>query len=54
MLLAVALGRRITVRHGAGSIVLAAPGPEGFADVGGLVVEEERLVIDDLSEFLAG
>ncbi|SNQ50319.1 putative epimerase, PhzC/PhzF [Frankia canadensis] len=53
MLLAVTLGRRLTVHHGAGSIVLAAPGPEGFADVGGLVVEDERLVIDDVEGFLA-
>jgi predicted PhzF superfamily epimerase YddE/YHI9 len=54
MLLAAVLGRRLEIRHGAGSIVLAAPGPAGFADVGGLVVEDETLVIGDLDEFLAG
>ncbi|EIV94515.1 PhzF family phenazine biosynthesis protein [Frankia sp. QA3] len=54
MLLAAALGRRLTIRHGAGSIVLAQPGPPGFADVGGLVVEDETRVVPDLDEFLAG
>ncbi len=54
MRLAAALGRRLTVRHGAGSIVLAQPGPPGFADVGGLVVEDETRVVSDLDEFLAG
>ncbi|CAO5156925.1 putative epimerase, PhzC/PhzF [Frankia sp. AiPs1] len=54
MLLAARLGRRLTIRHGVGSIVLAAPGPEGFADIGGLVVEDEAVHIEDLDEFLAG
>lgn len=52
MLLAARLGRRLQVRHGVGSIVLAAPGPAGFVDVGGLVVEDQTRTIDDLDEFL--
>ncbi|MCK9875578.1 PhzF family phenazine biosynthesis protein [Frankia sp. Ag45/Mut15] len=53
MLLAARLERRLTIRHGIGSIVLAGPGPEGFADIGGLVVEDETLHIDHLDDFLA-
>ncbi|MCK9896663.1 PhzF family phenazine biosynthesis protein [Frankia sp. AgB32] len=54
MLLAAALDRRLEIRHGVGSVVLAAPGPAGFVDVGGLVVEDETRLIDDLDELLAG
>ncbi|ABD09675.1 phenazine biosynthesis protein [Frankia sp. CcI156] len=53
MRLAAMLGRRLTIRHGAGSIVLAQPGPPGHADVGGLVVEDETRFLADLDEFLA-
>ncbi|MEV8375291.1 PhzF family phenazine biosynthesis protein [Kribbella sp. NPDC056861] len=38
MRLAAALGRRLTIHHGAGSVVLAQPGPPGYAEVGGRVV----------------
>lgn len=47
MRLAAALGRRITVRHGDGSELLAQPGPPGYADVGGLVVDDSVRTIDD-------
>lgn len=41
MRLAAALGRSLTVRHGAGSIIAARPGRvPGTADVGGLVVAD--------------
>lgn len=38
MRLAAALGRRLTINHGNGSLVLAQPGPPSYADVGGRVV----------------
>jgi predicted PhzF superfamily epimerase YddE/YHI9 len=38
MRLAAALGRRLTIKHGNGSIVLAQPGPPSYAEVGGRVV----------------
>jgi predicted PhzF superfamily epimerase YddE/YHI9 len=47
MRLAAVLGRRITVRHGTGSELLAQPGPPGYADVGGLVVEDSARTVDD-------
>jgi predicted PhzF superfamily epimerase YddE/YHI9 len=40
MRLAAALGRRLVIRHGEGSLVLARPGPPGTADVGGRVVTD--------------
>jgi predicted PhzF superfamily epimerase YddE/YHI9 len=44
MRLAAALGRELTVRHGAGSVILARPGREpGTADVGGRVAADEDL-----------
>jgi predicted PhzF superfamily epimerase YddE/YHI9 len=46
MRLAAALGRRLTVRHGVGSLVLAQSGPPGHADVGGLVVEESARTVE--------
>jgi predicted PhzF superfamily epimerase YddE/YHI9 len=46
MRLAAALGRRVTIRHGNGSVVLAQPGPPGFAEVGGLVVEDALRTIN--------
>jgi predicted PhzF superfamily epimerase YddE/YHI9 len=36
------LGRPITIRQGAGSLLRARPGPDGTAEVGGEVVLEER------------
>ena len=41
--LAAAVGREITVRHGAGSIVRAQPGPPGAAEIGGRVVSDGML-----------
>ena len=41
MRLAAALGRHLTIHHGEGSIIHAAPGPAGYADIGGLVTEAE-------------
>jgi predicted PhzF superfamily epimerase YddE/YHI9 len=35
------LGRPITIRQGAGSLLHARPGPDGSAEVGGLVVLDE-------------
>jgi predicted PhzF superfamily epimerase YddE/YHI9 len=40
MRLAAALGRRLTLNHGAGSVVHAKPGPPGTADVGGRVATD--------------
>jgi predicted PhzF superfamily epimerase YddE/YHI9 len=40
MRLAAALGRRLTIHHGDGSIVLAQPGPPSYAEVGGRVVTD--------------
>ena len=34
------LGRPLTIRQGAGSLLLARPGPDGTADVGGEVVRD--------------
>ena len=48
MRLATTLGRALTGRHGAGSVLSARPGPAGFADVGGFVVEDEVRFLDDL------
>lgn len=46
MRLAAALGRRIKVIHGKGSIIHAKPGNPGFADVGGLVVHSGEQIVD--------
>ena len=43
MRLAAALGRAITVRHGAGSIVRARPGAPGTAEIGGRVASDGAL-----------
>jgi predicted PhzF superfamily epimerase YddE/YHI9 len=40
MRLAAALGRRLTIKHGNGSLVLAQPGPPSYAEVGGRVVAD--------------
>ena len=40
MRMAAAFGRSLTLRHGKGSIILADPGPPGYADIGGRVTEE--------------
>jgi predicted PhzF superfamily epimerase YddE/YHI9 len=40
MRIAAAFGRSLTLRHGQGSVILARPGSPGFADIGGLVVED--------------
>lgn len=45
MRLATTLSRSLTIRHGAGSVMLARPGPTGFADLGGFVVEDEVLSV---------
>jgi predicted PhzF superfamily epimerase YddE/YHI9 len=34
------LGRPVTIRQGAGSLLLARPGPDGTAEVGGEVAQE--------------
>jgi len=39
--LAAALGRSLRIRQGAGSLLLARPGPDGTAEVGGHVVLDE-------------
>ncbi|GAB1821039.1 PhzF family phenazine biosynthesis protein [Herbidospora sp. RD11066] len=41
MRLAAALGRRLVIRHGNGSVIFAQPGPPGSAEVGGFVVRED-------------
>lgn len=41
MRMAAALGRRLTLHHGRGSVIYARPGTPGYADVGGRVVEDE-------------
>lgn len=46
MRLAAALGRRLAIRHGAASLVHARPGPPGFADVGGLVVDDSVRTVE--------
>ncbi|MEU4317471.1 PhzF family phenazine biosynthesis protein [Nocardia fluminea] len=43
MRLAAALGRRLTIHHGEGSVVFADPGPPGTADVGGWVSSDGPL-----------
>jgi len=40
MRMAAAHGRSLTLIHGGGSIIYAKPGPPGYADVGGHVVED--------------
>jgi predicted PhzF superfamily epimerase YddE/YHI9 len=40
MRMAAALGRPLTLHHGHGSVILANPGPPGYADVGGYVAED--------------
>ncbi|TSD99534.1 PhzF family phenazine biosynthesis protein [Skermania sp. ID1734] len=40
MRLAAALGRRLTIHHGRGSVVYAQPGPAGTAEIGGRVVSD--------------
>ena len=35
------LGRRVEIRQGAGSLILAVPGPAGTAEIGGAVVLDE-------------
>jgi predicted PhzF superfamily epimerase YddE/YHI9 len=40
MRMAAAFGRHLTLHHGKGSIMYAKPGPPGYADVGGMVVED--------------
>lgn len=40
MRMAAALGRPLTLHHGQGSVILASPGPPGYADIGGLVLED--------------
>ena len=35
------LGRPLTIRQGAGSLLRARPGPDGFAEVGGEVVLDQ-------------
>jgi len=40
MRMAAAFGRPLTLRHGRGSLIFAAPGPPGFAAIGGYVAED--------------
>jgi predicted PhzF superfamily epimerase YddE/YHI9 len=40
------LGRPITIRQGAGSLLHARPGPDGTAEVGGMVVLDETRAYD--------
>jgi predicted PhzF superfamily epimerase YddE/YHI9 len=46
MRLAAALGRRIEVIHGQGSIIFSQPGTPGSADVGGYVIQDASREID--------
>jgi predicted PhzF superfamily epimerase YddE/YHI9 len=46
MRLAAALGRRIEVIHGKGSVIFAKPGIPGWADVGGRVVEDALRTVE--------
>jgi predicted PhzF superfamily epimerase YddE/YHI9 len=45
MRLAAALGRRLTLHHGEGSVIHAQPGPPGHADIGGHVTEDEPRIV---------
>jgi len=45
MRLAAALGRHLTIHHGAGSVIQAAPGPAGYADIGGQVAEDHPRMV---------
>jgi predicted PhzF superfamily epimerase YddE/YHI9 len=40
MTLAAALGRKIEILHGEGSVIYAGPGKTGCADIGGRIVED--------------
>lgn len=40
MRMAAAFGRSLILNHGKGSVIHAKPGPPGYADIGGLVVED--------------
>jgi predicted PhzF superfamily epimerase YddE/YHI9 len=46
MRLAAALGRRLRLHHGQGSLIHAQPGPPGHAEIGGRVVEDQPREID--------
>ncbi|MQA08572.1 MAG: PhzF family phenazine biosynthesis protein [Pseudonocardiaceae bacterium] len=47
MRLAAALGRRLIIQHGNGSVVHARPGPPGTAEVGGRVVTDGLRSLDE-------
>lgn len=40
MRMAAALGRPLTLHHGQGSVIFTNPGPPGYADIGGFVMED--------------
>jgi hypothetical protein len=50
LVLAVALGRAVVVRHGRGSLVRARPAGPGLGEVGGLVAYDRALVVDVSSD----
>jgi predicted PhzF superfamily epimerase YddE/YHI9 len=45
MRMAAAFGRPLTLHHGRGSVIYAQPGPSGYADIGGRVVEDDHRTI---------
>jgi predicted PhzF superfamily epimerase YddE/YHI9 len=48
MRMAAAIGFPLILHHGQGSIILANPGPPGYADIGGEVAEDNlRTVASD-------
>jgi predicted PhzF superfamily epimerase YddE/YHI9 len=49
MRMAAAFGRPLTLRHGRGSLIFAAPGPPGYADIGGYVAEDVPRQVTNLS-----
>ncbi len=53
MVLAAKLGREIEIKHGEGSVILAKPAPDGYADIGGRVTEHAKILEIALPEYKA-
>lgn len=43
MVLAAKLNRDIEIKHGEGAVIFARPAPNGYADIGGRVIESDML-----------
>ncbi|MGH9421068.1 MAG: PhzF family phenazine biosynthesis protein, partial [Thermoanaerobaculia bacterium] len=43
MVLAAIVDRVIEIKHGEGSVIFAKPAPDGSADIGGRVVEQQSI-----------